>query len=422
MATRPKDFIIFTDRAVTPASASRSNVGEPSHAAAGKYIFYTGNWYAARSTDGGTTWSYINPYADMADFCCDQEVIYDASRDLFLWYRQGVPDGNGRNRFRLGASSDGAATWCFYDIYTEQVNAGWINTWFDYPHIALGTNFLYIATNRFNSAGFWVETDVLAWPLDAIRFCQGFGYNYFGRTDSFTLTPVQGATVIMYLGSHVDTDTLRIYSWTQGSGSYSWNDINIAAWSGTSRGSAHCPSPDGTDACQRLDDRINGGWVAQGLIGFFWTVREGGGFSYPYVESATFSQQTKAYMGRPYIWNSAFAWIYGYACPDTRGYLGIAAWLSGGGNYPAYYVGIDDDFNGSPPGWEVALVEAGNDGPNDNKWGDYNRIRQFGGCQRVWTASGHVLQNGGNGANTSPRFAVFGRERERFCYNRFATK
>ena len=56
-----------------------SNVGEPSLSANGDVIFYTGNWYAALSIDGGNTFSFIDPnnFAQPTDppgvtFCCDK--------------------------------------------------------------------------------------------------------------------------------------------------------------------------------------------------------------------------------------------------------------------------------------------------------------------------------------------------------------
>jgi hypothetical protein len=39
-----------------------SNVGEPSVASNGDVVFYTGNWYAALSTDGGSTFQFIDPF------------------------------------------------------------------------------------------------------------------------------------------------------------------------------------------------------------------------------------------------------------------------------------------------------------------------------------------------------------------------
>ena len=69
-----------------------SNVGEPSTAISGKIVFYTGNWYAAFSVDGGVTFTYVDPYslgsegdAPGVEFCCDQVVQYIPQLDSFVW-------------------------------------------------------------------------------------------------------------------------------------------------------------------------------------------------------------------------------------------------------------------------------------------------------------------------------------------------
>ena len=53
-----------------------SQVCEPSVAARGDVVFYTGNWFAAVSTDGGANFRYVDPYTAFPDppgmgFCCD---------------------------------------------------------------------------------------------------------------------------------------------------------------------------------------------------------------------------------------------------------------------------------------------------------------------------------------------------------------
>ena len=64
-------------------SGQTSTVGEPSAACSGDEIFVSGNWYATKSLDGGSSWTFVNPYTLLpspgADFCCDQSVSYDPS-------------------------------------------------------------------------------------------------------------------------------------------------------------------------------------------------------------------------------------------------------------------------------------------------------------------------------------------------------
>jgi hypothetical protein len=73
-----------------------SNVGEPSVAVNSDVVLYTGNWYAARSIDGGQTFQYLDPFTTFPDppnlgFCCDQVANYIASIDTFVWLLQYGP-------------------------------------------------------------------------------------------------------------------------------------------------------------------------------------------------------------------------------------------------------------------------------------------------------------------------------------------
>jgi hypothetical protein len=411
LTNAPGTFTIFKNSALGTGapSSEKSVVNEPSVGTNGNNIFYTGNWYAARSTDGGATFSYIDPYADMPEFCCDQEVIYDPSRDIFIWYRQGVADANGVNRFRLGISNDNAASWYFYDLYPTNTYSGWTNQWWDYPHIALGNNYLYIASNMFNQFDFFTRTVLLRISLDQLKAHGALNYNYIGDSTHGTFTPVQGATTTMYWGTHNSVSSLRIYEWGENSSIYSWYDRAIPAWTDTPRGGAHCAGPDGYNWCARTDDRLTGGWLANGTIGFFWNVKEGAGFTYPYINSATFVQSNKSYIGRPNIWSSSYAFQYGYASPDRRGNLGIAAFYGGGSLYPSSLVGISDDYSA---GWELLSTGTGTNGPNSSNWGDYLRVRPVTPSGKIWAATGYTLQGGGKNSNADPRYIEFGRERD----------
>ena len=92
---------------------------EPSIANKGNLIFYTANWFTARSIDRGRTWTFnTDPNLGMgvyfplgqSRFCCDQDVVYDPQYKVFIWYTQASKDTDGRNYFRLAVSRD-AQTW-----------------------------------------------------------------------------------------------------------------------------------------------------------------------------------------------------------------------------------------------------------------------------------------------------------------------
>jgi hypothetical protein len=79
---------------------------ETSVASKGTLVFYTGNTYAARSTDGGRTWQYLDVNKDL-NTCCDQVVIYDPHHNVFKVYPH---DTLGQGNHTLVIERNGAAT------------------------------------------------------------------------------------------------------------------------------------------------------------------------------------------------------------------------------------------------------------------------------------------------------------------------
>jgi hypothetical protein len=198
-------------------------------------------------------------------------------------------------------------------------------------------------------------------------------------------------------------------------------DRAIPAWTFTNR-NGNCALPNSLNPCLRPDQRITSGWLAKGVIGFFWNVKEGGGFAFPYVESATFRQSDQAYLGRPYIWNGSFAFQYGASAPNDRGHLGIECHMLGGTvGYPQIVIGADDDYNGVPPGWEI--YSAGTSTIwGSNSMGDYLRVRVHQPGGTFWTSSAFVTKTVSSGISVLPRYIVFGRSRDTNAFNRWFNK
>ena len=230
-------------------------------------------------------------------------------------------------------------------------------------------------------------------------------------TTGWTWCPVQGATETMYLGDLISSNgTFRVYDNPEDSGTLSWTDRTIPAWTFTNRNGT-CTTSNGTNPCLRADQRITDGWVANdgaacGEIGFVWNVKEGGSFPKPYVEAATFNQVDKSLKGRPLVWNSAFAWHWAAVAPNERGNIGaiINAFLSTA--TPQVQSLINDDFTG---GWQSGFLSSSAGGSSGNTWGDYNRIRPFYPAGTSWAATAHTKASGGR---SEARYYIFGRRRD----------
>jgi hypothetical protein len=403
------DAVVRLLRRVIPLAPSAFGlavrmVAEPSVAVGDSVTWVTGNWFAARSTDEGATWTYVNPYADFPTFASDQDTIYDAERHAFLWYRQGglVP-GRLENSVRLNVSTDGAASWCSFTLRPSDIDPSWSTLNFDYPHLALSDNYLYVSSMLLvTGAGFATPRMVLLrMPLDQLAGCAAFRYVYWTSDEGWSWTPVEnGATTTMYLGDTVEpggaerTGIFRLYVQPEGTTTLTYVDRSVPAWTFTER-TGLCTVSGGGNPCARTDQRITSGWVRQrtggGEVGFLWNVREGGGFPHPYINAVTFDQDTLAVTGRPMLWDTRCAWQYGAAAPNGPD-LGIAAFYFCASQAPAHAVGLADVVDGQPR-WSMAYSRIGDVPTSTLVWGDYIRLRA---AARGYVATGYTI--GANGA------------------------
>jgi hypothetical protein len=229
----------------------KSNLMSSSTDGKGPEMFYTGNWFAAKSTDKGESWTYMDPFSGFPDFCCSQIALYDETRDIYLWLRTGNVDGNGVNVFKLSVDTHDPfeGPYWTYTTAPTNVNGSWTNQFWNAPTMHLGADYLYVSMTMYNQVGSWLRSVILRWPLDALAAGQGFNYNYFTEVNWFTFMPVSGADHTMYFASNWDVtggapyDSLGIWRWHEDSGSLNVWTRTVPAWTTTGRGSMHCGTP-----------------------------------------------------------------------------------------------------------------------------------------------------------------------------------
>jgi F5/8 type C domain-containing protein len=410
---------VSANKSVTVPRTSLSVANEPSLANKDNLIFYTGNWYDVRSLDGGSTWTYIDPFRDMHDFCCDQDVVYDPNHQIFIWYRLGTFDTNGENRFRLGISTD-TSNWLFYNVSPTNFNSTWTHQFWDYPQLALTSGHLYITSNMFDQSGKLLRTIISRWSLQDLANGQSsISFSYYSDKSVFNFTPVQGATDTMYWAAHLSNSRMRIYQWSDMQAAINSYDRDIPAWTSSSDVSMSCKGPDSNDWCGRADSRVLGGWVSQGSVGFIWMASAGNGFPWPYLNAATFKLSGMTYLGSPYLWSQDHAWTYGFVSPNNKGDLGIVAFFGGGNTNPSIAIGISENSNNNNTNtnstttqlqstWKMQTAMHGTNGPSHNDWGDFVRIRPYSGSNVNWISSGYTLQGGSTEDFIQPLYLIFG--------------
>ena len=408
---------------------SRSHVNEPSVGEnANSSMFATYNWYAAQSVNAGATWQYINPGQFPAvnglQFCCDQDTIYAPSRDAFFWNIQYSRNNTTGNVQRIavvrGQANLAAGNWHTYDFRPEDhcFGTNLDSDWFDFPHLALSNNYLYLASNVFRAGGAFHCSTVLRLPLNELAAGAGFGYDYYAywyqdTGDFKSITMTQGATDTMYFTYHVNTTTMKVFTWPEANNApTSGVDVSHVSY-GT--GAYTCTvTADSRNPCGREDDRHIAGWVGEGVIGWMWDAPQGtdgfGTFPYPYARFIRLNQNTKAVIQEGYIWHSNFAWIMPSVGINGRGHIGGTIFWAGGSERPSCAGFVDDDLVSGLQPLTTFFVQAGTSSGGQDRWGDYLRTRKGGRSPNQWVATCFAYE--GTTPTVTPRVVRFGRERD----------
>jgi hypothetical protein len=406
----PKVLTLLKNSAIPSAATNSdtSTVGEPSVAVSGDNVFMSGNWYAARSLNGGDAWTHVDPFAlpnAAGGFCCDQLVLFDARRQVWIWILQFSAAG-GSNVFRIGimkAADFPTGTMHWWDIAPTIVNAAWANLWFDYPDASLTVDSLFLTFNQFDTADNWQRAVVMRFPLNAIAAGTAMTFNWWATQQNGSLRLTQGAGTSMYFGSHVagSDRSIRVFRWDDGGAQIQWWTVPVTPWTATGYTSM---APNGVNWLGRTDGRITGAWVANGTIGFMWTGGKRANRPQPYLRVVRINEVTKVVQDEPDIWSTTRAWSYPSAAPNDRGEIGFTAFYGGGDKHPGHVVGVRDDALSA---WKTKLSKTGSHSPVEPKWGDYLTCRNHVPSGHNWIASGYTLQGGSNRTNIEPRFVHF---------------
>lgn len=422
------DMTYFASHNFTSSEVSttqRSTIQEPSVVNLDSSVFFTGNWYAAKSTNSASSFTYISPYTFFPSvnggFCCDQVTAYAPSQDMAIWGLQYIKDStSGTLRIARTIGSAGVANdnWVYYDFNPQMVGFASGN-YFDFPSLTVGSSYLYVTSNVYRTSddGFSGAV-VMRLPLSNLAAGTGFNFNYFSSTSLGSFKCTEGATTTMYFAAFNSTTQMRIHRWDESSTTVFFDDVNMNAFTYLNRNGV-ATSPDGTNWAARADSRPSAAYVAGGIIGVMFMAKQDANFPYPYTIHARFNQSTRALVSQGQIWNANYAWMYASASPNSAG--NVAGTLQIGGGlaangfpYPGTQIWIIDDIqpivNNLVGGFY--FLSSSNAGPSNNAWGDFFTVRPHKAFPNSWVASSFSLSNGGTGSNTIPNYTWFGRGRD----------
>jgi len=403
--------------------SSTSAVGESSLASMGaNTVFYASNWFAAVSTNGGSSFTYVNPYSTFpfvnGGFCCDQAVQYAKSQDMLIWGLQYVKDsasGTLRIAVAVGSANVANNSWTYWDWNPQSFGYASGN-WMDFPNLTVGATNLYITSNVFTTVGDnFTGSVIFRIPLAQLAAGGTVNFNYFSNTfGSWRCS--EGATTTMYCGTtSIGGNQVRILHWDDSSTSVFWDDVQLSGFTYLSppgaAGSAF--SPDGTNWAADADSRVLGSWVSGGVIGLMFSARQDSTtFPYPYTIVTRFNQASRALLTQEQIWSPTIAWLYPSVSVNAAGNLaGIIAY-GGGSLYPNEAAWISDDVYSAFAPLQNYTATAGTSGPAANRWGDFFSTRQQFAYPNTWVAGAYDLRGGGGDLNAVQRFLWFGRVRD----------
>jgi len=393
-----------------------SNVGEPSAAANGQVVFYTGNWYAAMSSDGGKTFRFIDPTKAFqasdppnSSFCCDQVAHYIPQIDTFVWLLQyGNPEQSDNvQRLAFAQTADVVqGKWRLFDITTDIL--GVPKAFLDFPDLAVGANSLYVTTNIF-PGGDKAGSAVVRIPLASIASGPVMATRFVSM-DSQSFRVAQNCGTIAFFAAHEDTSTLSVYSWDESDDAPTPKSVAVSRWIGGNGYQSR--TPDGRRWLDRADPRITGATKAGSELWFAWSADSGSNQRpRPFVQIARIDANNLTILDNINIFDPDSAIAYASLAANAHGEVGISYMLGGGTRFPSHVVGI---LTGARRDVVVAAGDRGPlDDPNTGKgeWGDYLTVRRMYPNQNLFAAAGFTMKGPGDGSNrdSTPRFVVFGR-------------
>jgi hypothetical protein len=426
------DFVLNNSLALTSGGSNgtfaNSGSVEPSGGASGGgVVFVSANWAAAYSTDGGSTFTQLDPTtifpADAVGFCCDQIVQYVPSIDRFIWLLQ----GNG-NRIASASPADIIAShgtaWTYWNLTPGVFNHPGS---FDYPDLAVGDNYLYMSWNAGGCSNCDSGHQVARTSLAGLQAGGSIEIDY---TDPKNSGNAWGAHLSQNTGNeifwagHNSSSGMRIYSLMEGSNTYFWQDIGVSTWANNSPLSS--TSPDGQNWLNFLfnptTQNPGGGFPSNAVLGstrninqvwFAWSAGTDNNFQQPHVEMVTVNIDSNNppnlnVQQQVQIWNSSYAFAYpALATNACTGEVGISLEGGGNGNYENHLVGFWGDFL-------AYITTASNVG--DTRFGDYVTIRQQPPTEanpgNLFSAFGYGMNSvppPGNGNQSDVHYVLFGR-------------
>jgi hypothetical protein len=418
--------------------------GEPSVADAGNVVMYTFNWDAVYSTDGGQTWTEVDPHttfpSDHGGFGCDQVVQYDPKFKVFIWVMQyhcflGADVERIAWTSAANLAAHGADAWkSAPHVDLDPTAIAGKNTYLDQPRLGFTPTFLYISLNQglmsVDSSGNPTKDlglkhgVVVRIPRSAFASTSSslpYGYALLDTTSMRVAQNVRGSTE--YFVGHNGDGQLRI-AWIADSSNTINDQVVDSSTIATGDWSATTPGGDNMLARQQSSQGTAVTGVTQGGDGTVWAAWSEGRqlpngthqYDQPHVAFAEL-QQFAGHSGftliqqREYV-NHSFAYALPDLATDASGEVAFDVYWGGGGLYYAnhavgFIVPRDHRINAFEP---VADQLSSSDSRDSGApFFDYETVRPLPNSDCLAAAGIVNRKDSINGEVGYPVFTVFSR-------------
>lgn len=374
-------------------------------ASAFNVVVYTGNWFAAYSVDGGTTFAAMDPYglcsAFGESFCCDQVMIYLPRINQFAWILQ---TSAGNYVLALASpqeiqNSKGKA-WTSWLIPANRFGAG--NASADYPEVAIGDNFLYLTFNLIGKYSIALRLSF------AELYARGsIHLIYFAAKNNYWLRPVQSTGETGYFVAENSASELRVFSWPEMSNTIKQFDVKIAT---IPNEDFAVDTPDGDvwlGPTSKVDWHIYGAARTGTQVWIAWnggrkvSGQQSNTFNYPHIGIAIIDVQNKKLVQQRYIWNPEHGFAWPSLATNVYGDVGLSFCWGGNKWDPQYGVAI-------LTGPHQSFISATN-GVTSGAGGHYTSVRESFPDVESFCGSGfnQVKIKGPAGAANHPHYVLF---------------
>ena len=419
-----------------PVGINSSTVAEPSGASGGGVVFETQNWFASYSTNGGSTFTKLDPttiFPNTTDggYCCDQIVQYAPSIDRFIWvlqYSQAHlstdPAGSstGPNLYRIASASpadvksSNGTSWSYFDITSTALLGSTAGAWLDYPDASIGDTYFYLSSDDVS-----VGRVVVRVPLSNIQAggTINFGFTSFSNGGvAYGGHLTQNTRDEVFWAGHNSNSSIRIFNWPESSNNYAWRDISVGSWPNTTSSNLMTSTtPDSQDWLNKLSgfpgNAVLGlarsapagrnGKESGNLLYFAWTGAIGNGFPQAQVQWITLDRNNNfALVSQQQVWNPGYAYAYPAFAVNTNNEIGMSLEWGGGGNYENHVAGFWGDY---------VVYETTNSSIGTTRFGDYVTIRQNTADPTKFDAFGYGLDatSPPGGTTVDVHYIVFSR-------------